>query len=53
MCKAQKIYDLRMDTHRDNQPMQRFLEKKDFEGCGIVFVEDGSERIAYHKIINT
>ena len=53
MCKAQKIYDLRMDTHRDNQPMQRFLEKKGFEGCGIVFVEDGSERIAYHKIINT
>jgi hypothetical protein len=30
-----------------------FLEKKGFEGCGIVFVEDGSERIAYHKIINT
>lgn len=50
-CKKKKIYDLRMDTHKDNVPMQRFLEKQDFRKCGKIHVEDGSERIAYHKII--
>ncbi len=51
ICKNNKIKDLRMDTHKSNLPMQRFLEKKGFLKCGIVFVEDGSERLAYHKII--
>lgn len=50
-CKQAGIYDLRMDTHRDNIPMQQFLEKHDFRKCGIVYVEDGKERIGYHKII--
>ncbi len=45
------VYDLRMDTHKDNLPMQRFLVKHDFRRCGKVYVDDGSERIAYHKII--
>lgn len=51
-CRECGIYDLRMDTHEDNIPMQRFLEKKNFRKCGKVYVEDGSERIVYHKIIN-
>ena len=46
-----KIFDLRMDTYEDNQPMQHFLEKKGFEKCGIVYADDGTERLAYHKII--
>ena len=50
-CRETSVFDLRMDTHEDNIPMQRFLEKKDFRRCGKVYVEDGSERIAYHKII--
>ncbi len=50
-CKEADVYDLRMDTHRDNIPMQRFLEKHDFRKCGIVYVENGSERLAYHKVI--
>lgn len=50
-CKKQNIYDLRMDTHNANIPMQKFLEKQDFRRCGKVYMEDGSERIAYHKII--
>ena len=51
MCEENKIYDLRMDTHKDNQPMQCFLEKKGFDKCGIVYVDDGTERLAYHKLI--
>lgn len=50
-CKKNNIYDIRMDTHSANLPMQGFLEKQDFRKCGRVYVEDGSERIAYHKII--
>lgn len=51
LCKESNIFDLRMDTHRDNVPMQHFLVKKGFEKCGVVFVDDGTERLAYHKVI--
>lgn len=50
-CKKENVYDLRMDTHSANLPMQSFLEKQDFKKCGRVYVEDKSERIAYHKVI--
>ena len=40
---------LRMDTHRDNKPMQHLLEKLGFVRCGIIYVEDGTPRIAYQK----
>lgn len=42
--------NLRIDTHRDNIVMQHLLDKNEFKYCGIVYVEDGSERIAYQKI---
>lgn len=45
-CKKQIDY-LRIDTHRNNIPMQRTLEKNGFCQCGIIYTEDGSERIAY------
>ncbi|RGY99404.1 GNAT family N-acetyltransferase [Clostridium sp. AM58-1XD] len=41
--------NIRIDTHRQNLPMQHMLEKNGFTLCGTVFVEDGSERIAYQK----
>ena len=40
---------LRIDTHRDNIPMQRALLKYGFEYCGIIHIADGSERLAYQK----
>lgn len=42
---------LRIDTHRDNLPMQRSLEKNGFTRCGIIHLENGDERIAYQKLI--
>ena len=42
--------NLRIDTHRKNLPMQRSLEKNGFIPCGIIYLENGDERIAYHKI---
>ena len=44
-CKAQ-IPHLRIDTHEDNKVMQHVLEKYGFVRCGIVYVSDGSPRIA-------
>ena len=41
--------DLRIDTHRNNAPMRRALEKLGFVPCGTVIVDDGTERIAYEK----
>ncbi len=41
--------NLKIDTHRDNIPMQRSLEKNGFLRCGIIFLENGEERIAYQK----
>lgn len=41
--------NLKIDTHRDNLVMQKLLEKNGFTFCGSIYVEDGSERIAYQK----
>lgn len=38
---------LRMDTHKDNRVMQHVLEKNGFCRCGIIYLENGSPRIAY------
>lgn len=41
---------LRIDTHADNHVMQRLLSAAGFTRCGIIYVEDGSPRIAYEWI---
>lgn len=43
--------NLRIDTHRDNMVMQNLLSKNAFVKCGIIYLEDGSERLAFQKII--
>lgn len=42
--------NLRIDTHSDNHPMQKAIERNGFIKCGIIHLADGSPRIAYHKI---
>ena len=45
-----KMYpNLKIDTHEDNIPMQRALEKAGFVRCGIILLANGEERIAYQK----
>ncbi len=41
--------NLRIDTHRENIPMQRCLARNGFSYCGIIHIADGSERIAFQK----
>ena len=43
--------NLKIDTHRDNLPMQRSLEKNGFVYCGIIHLENGDRRVAYQKSI--
>ena len=43
-------YDsIRVDTHKDNKSMLRFIEKNGFQKCGIVYIRKTDERIAFEK----
>ena len=42
--------NLKIDTHRDNVPMQKVLKRNGFTECGIIYHENGEERIAFQKI---
>lgn len=39
--------NIRIDTHKRNEIMQKQIEKNGFEKCGTIYVADGSPRIAY------
>ena len=39
--------EVRIDTHADNLPMQRHIEKYGFVRCGTIITHDGTPRIAY------
>lgn len=45
-CRGQCPH-LRIDTHADNRIMQSLLTSEGFVRCGIIYVEDGTPRIAY------
>ena len=51
LCKENKVQSIKVDTHKDNISMQKLLRKNDFKYCGIIYLEDGSERIAFEKLI--
>ena len=44
-----KFPNLKIDTHRDNIPMQKVLLRNGFKLCGIIHLESGEERLAYQK----
>lgn len=48
-CYAQ-VPNLRADTHRDNRIMQHILLKYGFRYCGIIYLQNGDERLAYQKL---
>lgn len=43
----QRDANLRMDTHADNKVMQTLAERNGFVRCGIIYVANGTPRIAY------
>ncbi len=46
------IDTIRVDTHADNQVMHQVMKRNGFCRCGIIYVADGTPRIAFHKSIS-
>jgi hypothetical protein len=46
---AARYPHLRIDTHRDNRIMQHLIDTAGFTYCGIIWLEDGTERLAYER----
>lgn len=49
----QQAGNVRADTHADNLPMQQALLGCGFAYCGVIHLEDGSPRLAYHYVSST
>lgn len=45
-----QIPNLRADTHRDNHILQYILKKYGFQYCGIIYLLNGDERLAFQKL---
>ena len=48
-CLAQHP-NIRIDTHKDNAPMLKLLQSLGFTYCGIIWLENGDERMAFQKL---
>ena len=44
------IRSIKIDTQKDNMSMQKLLIKNNFKYCGLIYLEDGSERVAFEKL---
>lgn len=42
--------NLRIDTHRDNRIMRHCLTRYGFRYCGIIYLQNGDERLAYQRL---
>lgn len=51
ICISKNIKSIKIDTHRDNKSMRGLLEKNGFIYCGIIYLKDGNERIAFEKVL--
>lgn len=52
LCVKNNIFSIKVDTHRDNTIMVNLLQKNGFTYCGVVHLDDHSERLAYEKLVN-
>ncbi|HHV09460.1 MAG TPA: GNAT family N-acetyltransferase [Clostridiales bacterium] len=50
ICLDKGIKSIKVDTHEENLSMQRLLIKNNFQYCGIIYLEDGSKRLAFEKL---
>lgn len=46
-CRS-RCRQIRIDTHEANRPMRDLLAKMGFHPCGVIYVEDGTPRLAYY-----
>lgn len=45
----EQMPNLRADTHRDNHILQHILKKHGFQYCGIIYLANGDERLAFQS----
>ena len=50
-CK-EKSRNLRIDTHENNATMHHLVKQNGFIRCGIIYLESGAPRVAYHFVRN-
>ena len=46
----ERVANIRVDTHRDNHTMQHLVQKHGFQKCGVIYLKNGSPRLAYHYV---
>ena len=46
----EKYEHLRIDTHENNVPMQNLLTKFNFKRCGIIYIPDHGQRVAFEFV---
>lgn len=51
LASLQGFASVRVDTHTLNTSMRKAIEKEGFTYCGIVIVDDGTERLAFEKML--
>lgn len=56
LCIQKKVFSIKIDTHRNNMPMQNMLKKNGYQYCGIIYLGDGfencgAERFAFELVI--
>lgn len=47
-CRSFNV-NIRIDTHRDNTPMLGWINSRGFTYCGIIYVSDGTPRLAFQR----
>lgn len=52
MCLERNTPSIKVDTHRENLPMQKLLLKNGYKECGIIYLKNGNERLAYEKLLS-
>ena len=50
-CLKRGLYNLKIDTYKDNIPMQKTLTKYGFSHCGTVYVDGVLKRMGYQYVI--
>lgn len=46
------INNIKIDTHKDNIPMQKALLKNGFKECGIIYLKNGDSRVAFQRSLD-
>ena len=48
-----RVDNIRIDTHEANIIMRKGLEKHGYQYCGIIYLLDGNERMAFQKVLQS